>query len=185
MGVNYLTLLNSFLTKTSLSQAAQLSSSRSGLCNPPPILYEKSNKVLKPAQLFGDCFRKQTSSAHVGAESGMGIFPMLSTVAAHLHGVSSEKQSRPHWCCCPCWESPTCCSSSIQGRMKSPGSSSSTSTLSWSPSRYGSQLQLPSQGPRDVEECMVWLMSHFTSPPSQKLSLGVASEMLNLGVAPL
>lgn len=60
MGVNYLTLLNSFLTKTSLSQAAQLSSSRSGLCNPPPLLYERPNKMLKPAQLFGDCFRKPT-----------------------------------------------------------------------------------------------------------------------------
>lgn len=97
MGVNYLTLLNSFLTKTSLSQAAQLSSSRSGLCNPPPILYEKSNKVLKPAQLFGDCFRKQTSSAHVGAESGMGIFPMLSTARWQLISmVSPQKSSQGH-----------------------------------------------------------------------------------------
>uniref|UniRef100_A0A8C9LCE9 Corticotropin-releasing factor receptor 1 n=1 Tax=Pavo cristatus TaxID=9049 RepID=A0A8C9LCE9_PAVCR len=47
---------------------------------------------------------------------------------------------------------------------------------------------IPGPTRRNVEEHVVWLMSHFTPPPYQKLtfpSLGVASEMLNFGVTPL
>lgn len=96
MGVNYLTLLNSFLTKTLLIQAAQLSSSRSGLYYPPPVLDENPNKVIKPSQLFGDCFRKQTSSARVGAhvgEGGMGTVPMLSAAWWQLISMVSPQKS--------------------------------------------------------------------------------------------
>lgn len=54
--------------------------------------------------------------------------------------------------------------------------------------RLSGPAAIPGSTPRDVEEHMVWLMSHFTFPPSQKLtfpSLEVASEMLSLGVTPL
>lgn len=54
--------------------------------------------------------------------------------------------------------------------------------------RLSAPAAIPGSTPRDVEEHMVWLMSHFTLPASQKLtfpSLGVASEMLSLGVTPL
>lgn len=89
--------------------------------------------------------------------------------AAQVLVFSPGKQSRPRWCCCPCWESPTCCSLSTQGRMRSPGSSSSTSTPFWSPSRYGPSAldSVPVLPPRDVKPTL-WLMPHPAPPPSQK-----------------
>lgn len=143
--------------------------------------------MLKPAQSLGNCTGKQLNSApsspgHWFAQTqsdrsqpcwcwewdGESRHAEGCTAAAQVHVFSPGKQSRPRWCCCPCWESPTCCSLSTQGRMRSPGLSSYTSIPFWSPSRYGPQHYLPSQSPHQgMWRSSSWLMPCPASAPSQ------------------
>lgn len=131
--------------------------SRLSTCYPPPILGGETKEsacctnqpnhlgitlgssptLLSPPLATGWSRPSPTSPSDAGAGSRLGPVPMPRAMCWWLSSVVSppEKLSKPRWCCCPCWESPTCCSSSTRGRMRSPGLSSSTSTPSWSPSR--------------------------------------------------
>lgn len=85
--------------------------------------------------------------------------------AAHLCTFSSGKLWRPHWSCCHCWVSPTCCSLWTPGRTRSPALSSSTSTLSWNPSRYESwQLHHPVGQTHDIHTAYQPLSGHARVP---------------------